>query len=86
MVAGDDDDLGGRAEHLTERLQDGAGELERVPRRALAQLDDIAEEHDPVGVGGRVEQRRTLGGADGERPGLTAHPDAGPRRPACARR
>ena len=61
VVAGDDDDLGAVAERLTERVEDRARQRERIPRRPLAELDDVPEQHQPVGATNPVEQRRERG-------------------------
>ncbi len=61
VVAGDDHDLDAAAERLPERLENRARHLERIPRRPLAKLDDVPEQHEPVSATSRVEQCRERG-------------------------
>ena len=62
------------------------GRLERIPHGAVAQLDDVAEQHQPVDAGQRPEQRLAPAGRRAARRPSCASRGAGRRRPACAGR
>ena len=48
MVAGHEDDLAVGAERLADGLQHGPRGFERLVHRAVAQLEDVAEDDEPV--------------------------------------
>ena len=56
MVAGHEHDRR-PGERPPELLEHRPGDLERVGERALAQLDHVAEQHDPVGAAERLDER-----------------------------
>jgi hypothetical protein len=49
VVAGDEDHAG-RAHGVGEIVEEGAGDLERLAERPVAELDHVAEQHDLVGT------------------------------------
>jgi hypothetical protein len=51
VVARHQHDLAGRAQSLAQLGQDARSRGERVPDRPLAELDDVAQENQAVGVG-----------------------------------
>ena len=57
VVARDDHELAVRAERLAEVAEDGRGQLRDVALGPVAQLDAVAEDHEPVGLAHRLEQR-----------------------------
>jgi hypothetical protein len=48
VVAGEDHHLAPGAESLADAVKDARSRGERVPDRAFAQLEHIAEEHEPI--------------------------------------
>ena len=48
MVAGDEDHLAVVAQRLADGLQHGPGGLQRLVHRAVAQLEQVAEDDEPV--------------------------------------
>ena len=56
MVSGDDDDLAVRSHRLADRPQHRFGDRHRLLRAPLHQLDDVAEEDQPVDALERGEQ------------------------------
>ena len=57
MVALDDRQLAVRADRLAEVAEDGRGQLRDVALGPVAQLDAVAEDHEPVGLAHRLDQR-----------------------------
>ena len=57
VVAGHEDRLAPGAEARADRPQHGLGDLHRAARAALEQLDDVAEEHEPVDAVERAQER-----------------------------
>ena len=57
VIARHDHDLGAAPSALADRASTGRGRGERVAERALAQLEHVAEQHQPVDAGERLEQR-----------------------------
>jgi hypothetical protein len=58
VVAGREDDLPGRAQRVADRPHDRLGDGQRVARRAVAQLQRVAEQHEPVDAVEALEQHR----------------------------
>src|SRR5213079_986537 len=75
VVAGDDDDLA-VADGSPDPLEDRLGELDDPPERPIAELEDVAEQNDPIGAreealqslaeGRPSQQIRVAGGAEVE--------------------
>jgi hypothetical protein len=55
VVAGDDRHLA-VSQRLAQLCEEGSGRVERGAEGELAQLDDVAEQDDPVGAGDLLEQ------------------------------
>jgi hypothetical protein len=74
VVAGDEDDLAVRAQGLSDGLQHGSRRLERPVHRALAELEDVAEDDEPVDA---VERRgqRALGRGPAQDVDVVAGPE-----------
>ena len=85
VIAGDDHHLARRAQRRTDLPQHGPRGAERLAHRALAQLEHVAEQHQPVASRKRLRQQRGARlRARAARRRRHATPGAGRRRPACA--
>ena len=58
VVAGDDHELAAGTERLAEVAEHGRGQLRDVPLGPIAQLDAVAEDHEPVRFADGLQQRR----------------------------
>ena len=57
MVAGDEHHLAVGAQGLADRLQHGPRGLQRIVHRAVTQLEQVPEDHQPVDAVEGAEQR-----------------------------
>ena len=73
VVAGHDDDLGAGRERAADRAQDRLGALERLARRSVAQLERVAQQHEPVDA---VSRGSSTSSARGRREHVGAGADA----------
>ena len=74
MVAGDQDDLAVGAQRLADGLQHGPRGLQRLVHRAVAQLEQVAEDDEPVDAVEGGEQR-LLGGGPAQDVDVAAGPE-----------
>ena len=74
MVAGHEDDLAVGAERLADGLQHRPRGLERVVHRAVAQLEQVAEDDEPVDAVEGGEQG-VLGGGPAQDVDVAAGPE-----------
>ena len=74
MVAGHQDDLAVGPQGLAHGLQHGPRRLERLVHRPVAQLEDVAEDDEPVDAVERGEQR-VLGGGTAQDVDVAAGPE-----------